>query len=87
MSKYSEPISKYSAPLWNNVGVLLWRDFERLLRCFTKRLYELRSMPNEDRFVKLQLDSLKDRRKHTELIIAFKTLLTTIDNYRPTHHQ
>ena len=56
MSKYSEPISKYSAPLWNNVVVLLWRDFEILLRCFTKRLYELRSMPNEDRFVKLQLD-------------------------------
>ena len=72
-------VLEYSFSVWNPVGVDLEQDIERVHRPFIKRLHGLSSMPYEDRLVKLQPDSLKNRRKRIELITDYKALLSAID--------
>ena len=73
------PILEYSSPVWKLVGVGLEQDIERVQSHFTKRLRGLYSMPFQNRLVKLQLDSLKDKRKRIDLIVAYTALHSAID--------
>ena len=71
---YVRPILEYASVVWNPTRIGLQKDLERVQRRFTRRLRGLRDMPYDKRLEHLQLISLKDRRLHADLAMAFKAL-------------
>ena len=71
---YVKPILKYISPAWNPTTVGLQKDLERVQRRFTKRLFVLGDTSFVERLVHLHLNTLDDRRNHTDLVIAYKVL-------------
>jgi hypothetical protein len=68
---YVRPIVEYLTVIWNPESVSLSDSVERVQRRFTKRIHGL---PYEERLRILELDTLSARRKHIDLITAYKAL-------------
>jgi hypothetical protein len=71
---YVRPIVEYLTVIWNPESVSLSDSVERVQRRFTKRIHGLRWLPYEERLRILELDTLSARRKHIDLITAYKAL-------------
>ena len=71
---YVRPILEYISPVWDPTTVGMQKYFERVQRCFTKRLFRLGDMSYDERLEHLYLDTLVERRNHADIVTAYKVL-------------
>ena len=71
---YVMPILDYASVIWNPSAVGLEDDIERIQRCFSKSINLLNSVSYDERFNFLGMETLKARRRHTDLRFTYKVL-------------
>ena len=76
---YTRPLLEYSSVIWSPQKVGLITQVERVQRRFTRRLFGRSAPTYEDRLHLLDLPSLSDRKKFSDLSYANKLLHGLVD--------